>query len=483
MIQFSAILLYFIFALIVGIFSYRKQTSSSEFLIGNRSLGYWLTALAAHASDMSNWLFMGYPAIIFLGGMYNVWVAIGLTLCMLLNWQWIAPKIRVLTEQTGTLTLSGFFEHRLQDHSGRIRLFSAAICFLFYTIYIAAGLIGLGLLAESLFGMPYSLGILLGIAIVVTYVLIGGFVTLAWLDLFQGLFLLAVILIVPIILLPKVGGFSGIQSAMALKNLSFSLIPSFKGLTLLQILSLALGWGLGYFGQPHIITKFMGIRDVSKISKSKWVGMTWMILSLSAATFVGFVGLGFFTQGIGNPEMIFIEMVKESFHPFLIGFILCAIIAAIINVMSSQMLVLSSILSEDFYKKFLHSKASDQKLLLISRLGILGVAFLALGVAYLKPSSIFALVEYAWAGLGAAFGPLLLYMLYSKRANKQGAWIGMLSGGLVSACWPLVNPLLPLSIHPLLPAFFIGLGFNWAVSQLTPARVPEVEVSYTNFHK
>ncbi|MCB1080687.1 MAG: sodium/proline symporter, partial [Chlamydiia bacterium] len=340
MIQFSAILLYFIFALVVGIFSYRKQTSSSEFLIGNRSLGYWLTALAAHASDMSNWLFMGYPAIIFLGGMYNVWVAIGLTLCMLLNWQWIAPKIRVLTEQTGTLTLSGFFEHRLQDHSGRIRLFSAAICFLFYTIYIAAGLIGLGLLAESLFGMPYSLGILLGIAIVVTYVLIGGFVTLAWLDLFQGLFLLAVILIVPIILLPKVGGFSGIQSAMALKNLSFSLIPSFKGLTLLQILSLALGWGLGYFGQPHIITKFMGIRDVSKISKSKWVGMTWMILSLSAATFVGFVGLGFFTQGIGNPEMIFIEMVKESFHPFLIGFILCAIIAAIINVMSSQMLVL-----------------------------------------------------------------------------------------------------------------------------------------------
>lgn len=483
MIQFSAILLYFIFALIVGIFSYRKQTSSSEFLIGNRSLGYWLTALAAHASDMSNWLFMGYPAIIFLGGMYNVWVAIGLTLCMLLNWQWIAPKIRVLTEQTGTLTLSGFFEHRLQDHSGRIRLFSAAICFLFYTIYIAAGLIGLGLLAESLFGMPYSLGILLGIAIVVTYVLIGGFVTLAWLDLFQGLFLLAVILIVPIILLPKVGGFSGIQSAMALKNLSFSLIPSFKGLTLLQILSLALGWGLGYFGQPHIITKFMGIRDVSKISKSKWVGMTWMILSLSAATFVGFVGLGFFTQGIGNPEMIFIEMVKESFHPFLIGFILCAIIAAIINVMSSQMLVLSSILSEDFYKKFLHSKASDQKLLLISRLGILGVAFLALGVAYLKPSSIFALVEYAWAGLGAAFGPLLLYMLYSKRANKQGAWIGMLSGGLVSACWPLINPLLPLSIHPLLPAFFIGFGFNWAVSQLTPARVPEVEVSYTNFHK
>lgn len=473
MIQLSAIILYFCLALAVGFFSYRKQTSSSEFLMGNRSLGYWLTALAAHASDMSNWLFMGYPATIFLGGLFNVWVAIGLTLCMLLNWQLIAPKMRSLTEKVGALTLSSFFESHLKDQSGRIRLFSAAVCLLFYTIYIAAGLIGLGLLAESLFGISYTLGICIGIAIVVTYVLIGGYVTLAWLDLFQGIFLLGVILIVPLLILPKIGGIAGIQSAMALKNLSFSLIPSLKGLTLVHIISLALGWGLGYFGQPHIITKFMGIQDVSKISKSKWIGMSWMVLSLSAATFVGFIGVGFFVHGISNPEMIFIEIVKQSFHPFLIGFILCAIIAAIINVMSSQMLVLSSILSEDFYKRFSRSNVSEKKLILISRLGIIAIALLALGVASTRPSSIFALVEYAWAGLGAAFGPMLLYMLYSKRANKYGAWVGMLSGGTVAALWPLMNPHLPFAVSPLLPAFLVSLGLNWTVCRLTPA--PELE--------
>ena len=467
MIQFLAIFSYFCFVLLVGFFSYRKQTTSAEFLIGNRSLNYWLTALAAHASDMSNWLFMGYPAIIFIGGLFNAWVAIGLTLCMLLNWQWIAPKIRRLTEETQTLTLSSFFEHRLEDKTGRIRLFSAGICFLFYTIYIAAGLIGLGILAQSLLGVSYTLGVLLGIAIVVSYVLIGGFITLAWLDLFQGLFLLIVILVVPCILLPKVGGISGIHSIMQIKDLPFSLFPSMKSLTLLQIISLSLGWGLGYFGQPHIITKFMGIRDVKKISKSKWVGMSWMVLSLLAATFVGFIALGFFPNGIDNPEMIFIEMVKQSFSPFLIGIILCAIIAAIINVMSSQMLVLSSILSEDFYKQFFHRNASDKKLLFISRMGILGVAFIALGIAYINPGSIFSLVEYAWSGLGAAFGPLLLYMLYSKRASKFGAWVGMLSGGAIAATWPFFNTLLPISIHPLLPAFLLSLGLNWAVSQWT----------------
>ncbi|MCB1083916.1 MAG: sodium/proline symporter, partial [Simkania sp.] len=171
MIQLLAIGFYFLLALGVGLLSYRKQTSSADFLIGNRSLNYWLTALAAHASDMSNWLFMGYPAIIFIGGLFNAWVAIGLTLCMLLNWQWIAPKLRVLTEKSGDLTLSGFFESKLGDRSGLIRLFSAGICLLFYSIYIAAGLVGLGHLAESLFGISYQLGILFGIVIVITYVL------------------------------------------------------------------------------------------------------------------------------------------------------------------------------------------------------------------------------------------------------------------------------------------------------------------------
>ena len=455
MIQVLAVILYFLCAFSIGLISYKKQTSSAEFLMGNRSLGTWLTALAAHASDMSNWLFMGYPAIIFTGGLFNAWVAIGLTLCMLLNWQWIAPRLRVLTEKMGNLTLSGFFESRLGDQSGKIRLFSAAICFLFYTIYIAAGLIGLGALAESLFGIPYGLGILIGISLVIAYVLIGGFTTLAWLDLFQGLFLLAVIIVVPSLIVTKYGGLSTL-------HIKTTLLPNFKGMTLIQIASLALGWGLGYFGQPHILTKFMGIRDVSKIKQSKWIGMSWMAISLCAATFVGLVAIPFFSGGIHNPEMLFIEMVKKTFSPFLVGFILCAIIAAIINVMSSQLLVISSLLSEDFYKTLLNKKADEKRLLLVSRLGILIVAAVALGIAFIRPGSIFELVMYAWSGLGAAFGPLLIYILYSKRITLLGAWTGMLAGGATSALWPIVP--LSVEIAPLLPGFIINFMVNSAIS-------------------
>lgn len=458
MIQIVAIGLYFLCALGVGAYSYQKRTSAADFLIGNRSLNYWLTALAAHASDMSNWLFMGYPAIIFVGGLFKGWVAIGLILCMYLNWQWIAPKLRVLTEKSGDFTLSSFFETRLNDHTGLIRLFSAAISFLFYAIYISAGLVGLGHLAESLFGISYSVGIGCGIAIVLAYVLIGGFVTLAWLDLFQGLFLLGVIVTVPLLLLPSIGGLKAI-------HLSTSLIPNLKGLTLFQIISMSLGWGLGYFGQPHILTKFMGIRNPSEIKQSKRVGMSWMIFSLAAATFVGLVAVPYFTNGIDDPEMIFIEMVKGSFHPFIASFILCAIIAAIINVMSSQMLVISSILSEDFYKKFFPKRASEKNLLFISRLALLVVALLALVIAAMKPASIFQLVMYAWSGLGATFGPLLLYSIYGKNRSRLGAWIGMIAGGLTSALWPCLNPF-SIALEPLLPAFLLNLTLIWTTSKL-----------------
>ncbi|MCB1085180.1 MAG: sodium/proline symporter [Chlamydiia bacterium] len=464
MTKLSAVLIYFLIALCVGLISYRKTTNTTGFLMGNRSMGAWLTAMAAHASDMSNWLFMAYPATIFIGGLFNSWAAIGLSLCMLLNWQWIAPKLRVMTEKMGTLTLSTFFEAKLKDDTGRIRLFSAALCFLFYSVYISAGLVGFGYLAESLFGIPYFFGIFIGVAIVIAYVIIGGFLTLPWLDLFQGLFLLGVILIAPFFILPHLGGLEALKGVMSDKP---SLIPSLKGTTFLHILTLSLGWGLGYFGQPHILTKFMGIRDISKIKASKRVGMTWMVLSLTAATFIGIIATAFFSQGVNDPEMIFVEMVKNQFSPFLASFILCAILAAIINVVSSQLLVISSILSEDFYRKLFPVTANEKKSLLVSRLGIVACALFAMGIAAIKPASIFDLVLYAWSGLGAAFGPLLLHTLYAKRLSTLGAWLGMISGGVIVALWPLLNS----QMAPLLPAFIVSLGINWGVSRLR-ARVP-----------
>jgi sodium/proline symporter len=458
-----AIVIYFSILLFIGYLSYRRSLSADDFIIGSRSLNYWLTALAAHASDMSSWLFLGYPAAIFSKGMIGVWTAIGLIGCMYLNWVLIAPKIRVATEQYHSLTFSSFFENRLGDTTGLIRIFSALILIVFYTIYISAGLTGLGDLLTSLFNLPYGLAILIGILIIIPYVFTGGYVTLAWIDLFQGFFLLGVIIFIPLYLLNGVGGMAGISQSFTLHHLTKSLLPDFSSQTLISIVSLALGWGLGYFGQPHIVTKFMGIKNVSEISKSKWIGMSWMTLSLAAATLVGALGVPFFNGTLPDPEEVFIKMVQVSFHPFIVGFVLCAVLAATINAMSSQVLVLTSSLAEDFYKKIFRPKASSRELLLVSRLGVIFSGAIAYSIAFHKTSTIYQLVNYAWSGIGASFGPLVILALYSDRVTRQGAWVGILSGGLTAGLWPYFNT----TIAPLLPGFFVSLILNFAVSHLT----------------
>lgn len=452
-----AVLCYFIILLGVGIFSYRKHISATDFIIGNRSLNYWLTALAAHASDMSSWLFMGYPAVILTGGLFNAWSAIGLILFMFLNWQLIAPKIRVATEQYNSLTFSSFFESRLADTSGLIRIFTAIMQLIFYTIYISSGLVGLGLLLETLFGLDYFWGILIGILIVVPYVFTGGYVTLAWIDLFQGFFLMGVIIFVPLYIMPHVGGWSGVLQAVTAQKLTTSLIPDLSAKTIFEIIAMTAGWGLGYFGQPHIVTKFMGIRNVHEIGKSKLIGMTWMVIALSAATLLGMVGIAFFHGTLKDSEQIFIEMVRQSFTPFLIGFILCAVLAATINAMSSQVLVLSSSLTEDFYKRIFNKTASSKELLIVSRIGVVMTSAVAYLIAYGKISTIYSLVLYAWSGLGSAFGPLLLLSLYWKKINKFGAWCGILSGGIVAGIWPYFNRFFAFPI----PAMLIGFTLSF----------------------
>lgn len=467
-----AVLCYFTILLTIGILSYRRSLSASDFIIGGRSMNYWLTALAAHASDMSSWLFMGYPAVIFTGGLFNAWTAIGLLIFMYLNWQLIAPKIRIATEQYNSLTFSSFFEHRLSDTSGMIRIFTALISLFFYTIYISAGLVGLGLLIENLFGINYSIGILIGILIVIPYVFTGGYVTLAWIDLFQGIFLMCVIIFVPLYILPKIGGWHSLTLAATNKHLPLSLFPDFSPKTWIEIIGMTAGWGLGYFGQPHIITKFMGIRNVDEISKSKWIGMSWMLLSLIAATLVGLVSIAYFTSGIDQPERVFIEMVRESFPHFIVGFLLCAVLAATINAMSSQVLVLSSNITEDFYKRIFRKTASSQELLIVARIGVIVVTLVAFVIAFEEISTIYSLVLYAWSGLGASFGPLLIISLYFKTVNKYGAWCGILSGGVIAAVWPYFNQFFPFSISALIPAFVISFLLILIVSRLTsPARL------------
>ncbi len=466
-----ALLLYFITLTGLVFWSSKKVKSASDFIIGNRSLNYWLTAMAAHASDMSSWLFMGYPALIFVGGFFNSWVAIGLVVCMWFNWQWVAKKFRDLTGCWNCNTFSSFLNRRYEDHSGVLQIFSAIFCFVFYVVYVCAHLTGLGILGQTLLGISYPTAILIGTVVVVTYVILGGFITLAWIDLVQGIFLMAVLCIVPFILIAKGGGTEHFIQELSSNAVNLTLIPSNK-IEIFSILTMFFGWGLGYFGQPHIITKFMGIKDPEEISKSRNVGMSWMLLMMAAATLVGLVGTIYFKEGLSDPQVIFIEMVKETFHPFAVGLILCAILAATINVMSSQLLILSSILTEDITQRF-YKNIKQKNLLIISRFFVVIPALFALSIAYQKVSSIYDLVHYAWSGLGASFGVLILVALYSNKINKYGAMASIVTGGLTAAIWPYANPLLfSIEIDSLIPGFIFSFCSAYFVSQLTNKLSP-----------
>ncbi len=471
-IELGSFITYFVLLAIIALLSYRHQKSDTDYVLGNRSLNFWLTALSAHASDMSSWLFLGYPALIFTTGVTGSWAAIGLVACMFLNWHFIAPQLRKKTEETNSLTLSQYFEKRFNDHSGRIRIVSAFMSVLFFTFYVSSGLVGMGILVESLFSLNYTVGIAIGLFVVVAYVFFGGYRTVAWIDLFQGFFLLGVIIVVPLILLFQAGGVLPIMQAVKEQNLTTSLLPHFSLKTLLAELLLAAGWGLGYFGQPHILTKFMGIRNVSEMCKAKYLGTSWQTLALLSATWIGLIGIYTFPGGSAHPEHVILDLVKTTLPLFFSGLVLCAILAATTNVMAAQILVVASNLSEDFYKPLFRKHASHKELLSVSRISVILFSLVAFLIAYAKISTIYELVLYSWSGLGAAFGPLVLFSLYRKndKINQHGAFAAILVGGLTAAIWPYYNDLYHLNIPSLVIAFALGCLTIEMVSRLTHRR-------------
>lgn len=462
----ASFIVYFGLLLTLGLSFHKKQTTSSDFIMGNRSLSYWLVALSAHASDMSAWLFMAFPMSIFVLGPSRIWIALGLLIGMFLNWQFVAPRLRSKTEELGCYTLSSFFEKRFNDTSGMIRVMSALVMVIFLTHYLSAGLIAMGNLFESLFGLDYYIGLTIAMFVVVIYTYFGGFTTVAWTDLFQGVFLLCMILLVPFLAYSKIGGFEQIASAAKSQGIPLSLIPKGGFDAFFTIFSLALGWGLGYFGMPHIITKFMGIRDVKEMHKSKWLGMSWQFITLAAAASVGLIAIAYFPDGIEKPELIFVEMVKDLFHPFIGGMILCAIIAANLSTMDSQILVCGSMMSEDLYVPLRRSPPSDKSILLFSKISVVLISLIALLLSFNRSSTVLDTVLYSWSGLGSAFGPLVLMSLYSTSINRCGAMAGIIVGTAVSMAWPTLNPYLTdYSILPLIPAFILSAASIYLFSK------------------
>ena len=470
-IEISAIGCYLLALVVIAIFSYKKNQSSSDFIMGGRKMNFWLTALAAHASDMSSWIFMGYPVLIYTTGFSNIFVALGLIIFMFLNWKYVAAKLRTETEKYNALTFSSFFESRFSDTTGTLRLLSALMCFIFYSIYISASFYGLGLLLESLFQIPYIWGVTLGFLIVIPYLFVGGYITLAWTDFFQGMFLLFVILLVPIFAASNLGGFTPLFDFLEKKNFFASLLPEKSLSGFFSIFFIMLSWGLGYFGTPHIVTKFMGIKNAADTQKSKWVGMSWQTITLAASTLVGMVAIQYFQGSVFDPQLIFVKMVKSLFSPFFSTLILCAILGTTITLVDSQILVLASSITEDFYKRILRKDASSKELILVSRSSIFIIGMLSYIVALQKYSTIFSLIEFAWYGLGSSFGPLILFSLYSKTVNKQGAISGILTGGIMSLMIPIINNSFNLAIPSMIVSFFSSCLMIYGTSRFTQKHV------------
>ncbi len=456
----SAFVLYFATLITIGLFFYKRKQSAQEFMLGNRSVNYWVTAIATQTSDMGAWLFMAFPAMVFALGMFQIWTAVGLVAGMWVTWTYTAPKLRKRTASLNSLTLSSYLASSFGDTSGRIQFFSTGFALFFFVFYIASGLVGLSLVFSVAFGFSYEMGIVISVVTAAVYTLVGGFVAVAWCDFIQGLFLLCMIILVPLYGLITIGGISPILAAARENNISLSFLASPKDT--LWALFLAASWGLGYFGQPHILVNLMGIDSEDNIKRARAIGISWQVIVLIASVSIGLVGIGFFDSGISNTELVFPAMTMALFHPFFAGLILCAVFAATLSTMDSLILVAGTSIGEDVYKKFFNKEASAQQVLLVSRIGALVVAAIALLFAWRTSWNVYELVNYAWSGLGSSFGPLVFASLFSKNITPQGALAGLIAGGATAAIWPFFLDLLPL-----VPGFSIGIVVLFVVSWMT----------------
>ena len=474
-------LFYIVAMVVIGLIAYRATTSFDDYILGGRRLGSFVTALSAGASDMSGWLLMGLPGAIYLSGLSEMWIAIGLIIGAWLNWLLVAGRLRIHTEiQNNALTLPDYFSNRFNDHKKILRVVSAIIILIFFAIYCASGMVAGARLFESMFGMSYTTALWISAIATISYVFIGGFLAVSWTDTIQASLMIFALLITPIVTILSLGDISIVNAALeAARPQAYNL---FTDMSFVAVLSL-LAWGLGYFGQPHILVRFMAADSVKSIPNARRIGMTWMILCLGGAVAAGFFGIAYFelypelaTVVNANPETVFMELTKTLFNPWVAGVVLAAILAAVMSTLSCQLLVCSSTLTEDFYKAFIRKNASQKELVWIGRLMVLLIAILAIVLATNPESKVLGLVAYAWAGFGAAFGPLIILSLFWKRMNLSGALAGMVVGAVVVIAWKNISFFAATGIYEIIPGFicsFLAIIFFSLISKEPTADMIE----------
>ena len=464
----------------IGIAAWRSTRNLDDYILGGRSLGGYVTALSAGASDMSGWLLMGLPGALYLTGVSEAWIAIGLCIGAWCNWRFVAGPLRVYTERTdNALTLPDYFTSRFSSDgfasNGRLlRIVSALVILVFFAIYCASGIVAGARLFESVFGLPYAQALWWGAAATILYTLIGGFLAVSWTDTVQATLMIFALLLTPVIVMLNVGGPG--ETLRVIEQVDPARLQWIGAGGLVAVVS-SLAWGLGYFGQPHILARFMAADSLAVIPQARRIGMTWMVLCLLGAILVGLAGIAWSAQHpqlagalVENPERVFIVLAEALFNPWIAGVLLSAILAAVMSTLSCQLLVCSSALTEDFYHGFIRPHAGERELVWIGRATVLAVALLAIFIARDPDSRVLGLVSYAWAGFGAAFGPVVLFSLFWGRMTGIGALAGMVVGAATVILWKQTGS----ALYEIVPGFIAG-SVALVVGSLL-SRAPSTEV-------
>lgn len=489
----AAFVLYLGFMVVIGLRYMSKNNSALDFFLGGRKTGPWMTALSAEASDMSGWLLMGLPGLAYLGGMKEAfWTAAGLVVGTYLNWLIVAKPLRKCTIAFGdSITIPEFLTNRFKDKSHVLAAISVVFIVLFFTIYTASGFVACAKLFNSVFGLPYYAGLTIGLVVILSYTILGGYLAVCATDFIQGALMFIALIITTSVMIAVLGGpaqafekvnnfaaramageFGDIMKEKFIANQSYSAVSAIS----------AAAWGLGYFGMPHILVRFMGIRSNTEIKLSRRIATVWVITAFVGAVVVGSTGTAYLS-GVLAPEMaetVFSASMQQMYPSFVAGLFLCAILAAAMSTADSQLLVASSAFSRDVYKGLLKKDAKEKEVLNVSRITVFVIAAVAFVIALNPKSSIFSLVSYAWAGFGAAFGPVILLALFWRGMTRNGALAGLIAGGVTVITWHNLKGGV-FNIYEILPGFFACLIFAVAFSLLQKNKDAEMLAEFDKY--
>jgi len=463
--------IYLVVVLVVGLLTFRLNRTLADFVLAGRKLGPWVVAFSERASGESAWLLIGLPGLALVSGYNAIWPAVGCTTGILFSWMFISRRLRADSEKFGALTLPDFFEARYDDKSRLLRVTATLIIVFFFTFYVAAQFLAAGKVLNVTFHITPFWGMVIGACIILFYTIMGGFFAVAWTDFFQGCVMVFTLVLLPVLGITLLGGFGSFTQKIASHNPGFlSVGGGQQGWAMMKTVLGGLAIGLGYMGQPHLVARFMAIRKTDALRQGTLIATVWAILAYWGAVFIGLVGLGLYGVGqFADQEQIMPFMATNLLPAWLAGIAISGAIAAMMSTADSQLLVTTSAISEDIYHQMIRKDASQERLVRLSRLAAMCVGVVAFILALSAKALVYDLVLYAWAGLGACFGPGLLLTLWWKRTTKQGVWAGMIVGMVTIIVWYNVS-ILHETLYELIPGFFLALGAVWGVSLITSKK-------------